>query len=159
MRTFFFFNLAFFFLPALDMCHSLCWTAAWWGSLWSPPSVSCYWTVPQVVTRGVEPSELNGKHICIPRRGVNCNGEERRRWQARNSCLRELIAEGGWPGQTQISRVFERPEWALTTRSAFSSHGEETRHRQLQRMKTRMRGLQRIRIRHISLFNAKMGLF
>lgn len=30
------------------------------------PNVQCYWTVPPVVTRGVEPrSELNGKHVCV----------------------------------------------------------------------------------------------
>lgn len=33
------------------------------GSPWCP-NVLCYWTVPPVVTRGVEPSELNGKHVC-----------------------------------------------------------------------------------------------
>lgn len=60
------------------------------------PGVLCYWTVPPVVTRGVEPSELNGKHICAPHRCINLM---RRGWggetmTSENSCPRELIAEG-----------------------------------------------------------------
>lgn len=30
------------------------------------PSAPCYWTAAPVVTRGVEPTQLNGKHVDVP---------------------------------------------------------------------------------------------
>lgn len=30
------------------------------------PSAPCYWTAAPVVTRGVEPTQLNGEHADVP---------------------------------------------------------------------------------------------
>lgn len=65
------------------------------GSPWCL-SVLRYWPVPPVVTRGVEPSELNGKHIVVPRRcRINLKGG-RETMTEEYSCPRQLvlIAEG-----------------------------------------------------------------
>lgn len=54
------------------------------------PNARCYWTVPPVVTRGVEPSGLNGKHVCVVAVALN---DRRETMTSESGSRRKLIAK------------------------------------------------------------------
>lgn len=116
--TRFFFSFCFTRIDACGYCWFLsceqCATAgqrSGISSLWCP-NVRCYWTVPPVVTRGVEPSELNGKHVCVV---AVLSNDGRETMTSENGSRRKWIAKESTGKLKKIPRDWKRPDCSLTS--------------------------------------------